>query len=824
MATFVEQAVLKLTDQTSKPANKINSALTKLFNTADKLKKLDVKINVRVNGLDRATSQFKAATRAINTYNAALRRAGVGNGRQIAPQINSGQLAALQSLTRSLRAYSAAARAAAGAPAINARVRPGRSPVPGIPQGGAGAVAGRNSVNIHPSSWTPMRSILAGFAADIGRNITHAIISGTKEGLKTSDVADTRIRLQQLDGKTQAAINKTIDKVFADQQKSATGAIFSRGQIASIVSEVIPTVRGDADAIAKLTPMLTQLAAMQIAQGEKTVTAIDNAFKFAKAGEQSGNFTDASGKFDANAATAFFDTLKKVAPDIGREFSGSFVQQAIKYLRTSKLTVDKQGLATALFLNEEMGSTASVGINQAIKQLAGLGTTKKVLANLEQFGFISTKEVKSGKVGKKTRTETVVDKPIDEDTLRQDLLRFITERVIPQMSKEGLNPSNPVDATKMANKISSDRTAVDVISTLINRAAELRIQVDNALKRDVSPDKIDKTLSQSTTLSFESVSNQFEGMLGEMAKSLSVVLNPALQGVSNTISSISALFSGEASGGQKLLAAAGLGATAGVGALGATSLAAFVTAGPALNTAAGNLTLAAGALSRSAVAQGASGIAGGAASAGAGAAAGVGLRMLGGALRFAGWAGVAAFAASIAWDKYQNGFQSDRFLSKPGDKKSIGADERLEIVNSIQKLEKQIAENKAREKLPGTSDVINQPLQTQLAEERQKLRDSDEMIAKWSATWQAGGESINASLVTGAATLSTGLDNGVAAGAAKLAATGAELGATAGQTIAGFGSQLGQAAGAAIAAAIANVSVRANVQAGPNVGTTKTND
>lgn len=821
MATFVEQAVLKLTDQTSAPANKINASLNRLFATANKLKKTDIRINVRASGIDKIASQFKTATRAVNTYNAALRRAGVGGpGRAIAPQVNSGQLAALNSLTRSLRAYTAAARAAAGAPAINQRIRPGAGAVPRIPQGG-GAGGRGGVVAISPSSWTPMRSILAGFAADIGRHVTRAIISGTREGLKTSDVADTRMRLQQLDGKTQSAINKTIDKVFTDQQKSQTGAVFSRGQIASIVSEVIPTVRGDADAIAKLTPMLTQLAAMQIAQGEKTTTAIDNAFKFAKAGEQSGNFTDASGKFDANAATAFFDTLKKVAPDIGREFSGSFVQQAIKYLRTSKLTVDKQGLATALFLNEEMGSTASVGINQAIKQLAGLGTTKKVLANLEQFGFVSTKEVKSGTVGKRKRTETVVDKPIDEDTLRQDLLKFITERVIPQMVKEGLDPNKPVDATKMANKISSDRTAIDVISTLINRAAELRVQVDNALKRDVSENKIASALSESTTLSFEAVSNQFEGMLGEMAKSLSFVLNPALKGVSNTISSISAMFSGDATGGQKLFAAAGIGVTAGAGALGATSLAAFVTAGPALNTAAANLTLAAGALSRGAVAQGASGLAGGAAS---GAAAGVGLRMLGGALRFAGWAGIAAFAASIAYDKYQNGFQSDRLLSKPGDRQKLAQDERNELIASIQKLEKQIATNKEREKLPGTSDVINQPLQQRLAEERLKLADSDAMIAKWSETWKLGGESINASLVEGAGKIATGLDGGLANGAAKIAATGAELGATAGQTIAGFGSQLGAAAGQAIAAAIANVSVKASVTAGPNVGTTKTND
>lgn len=821
MATFVEQAVLRLTDQTSKPALKINSALNKLFATASKLKKLDVKVNVRVNGLDRATSQFKAATRAVNTYNAALRRAGMGGaGRSIAPQVNAGQLAALNSLTRSLRAYSAAARAAAGAPAINQRVRPGAGAVPRIPQGGGRA---GGSVSINPASWTPMRHILSTFAADIGRNVTRAIINGTREGLKTSDVADTRMRLQQLDGKTQASINKTIDKVFADQRNSATGAVFSRGQIASIVSEVIPTVRGDADAIAKLTPMLTQLAAMQIAQGEKTTTAIDSAFKFAKAGEQSGNFTDASGKFDAGAATAFFDTLKKVAPDIGREFSGSFVQQAIKYLRTSKLTVDKQGLATALFLNEEMGSTASVGINQAIKQLAGLGTTKKVLANLEQFGFVSTKEVKSGKVGKRTRTETVVDAPIDEDTLRQDLLKFVTERVIPQMVKEGLDPNKAVDATKMANKISSDRTAVDVISTLINRAAELRTQIDNALKRDVSEKVIDKNLSGSTTLSFEAVSNQFEGMLGEMAKSLNFILNPALKGVANTISSISALFSGEATGGQKLLAAAGLGATAGVGALGFSSLAAFVTAGPALNVAAGNLNIAAAALSRSAIAQGASGVAGGAVGAGAGAAAGIAGRLLP-ALRFAGYAGIAALVASFVIDKYQNGFQTDRFLSKPGDNKKMALDERAELAASIQKLEKQIAENKSREKLPGTSDVINQPLQQRLAEERLKLADSDAMIAKWSETWKSGGESINASLVAGASTLSTGLEGGLVSGAAKITATGAELGATAGQTIAGFGAQLGQAAGAAIAAAIANVSVKANVQTGPNVGTTKTTD
>ena len=64
MATFVEQAVLKLTDQTSAPANKINASLNRLFATANKLKKIDVRINVRATGIDKIEAQFRTATRA----------------------------------------------------------------------------------------------------------------------------------------------------------------------------------------------------------------------------------------------------------------------------------------------------------------------------------------------------------------------------------------------------------------------------------------------------------------------------------------------------------------------------------------------------------------------------------------------------------------------------------------------------------------------------------------------------------------------------------------------------------------------------------------
>src|SRR6187402_1363646 len=126
MASYVEQATLRVNDQSTAQINKINAALKKLFATARSLKSTRVSLNVDARGLTAANKQLNTLARNI----AVLR------GQRLSLTVNDAGLA-------KARRDIAALRAAARAP-INVNVRGGAAgavraprPVPVTPAGGA---------------------------------------------------------------------------------------------------------------------------------------------------------------------------------------------------------------------------------------------------------------------------------------------------------------------------------------------------------------------------------------------------------------------------------------------------------------------------------------------------------------------------------------------------------------------------------------------------------------------------------------------------------------------------------------------------------------
>jgi len=125
MASFVEQATLRVNDQSTAQISKINAALKKLFATAKSLKSIRVGINVDARGLTAANKQLNTLARNI----AVLR------SQRLTLNVNDAGLA-------KARRDIAALRAAARAP-INVNVSGGMRapraprPVPVTPAGGA---------------------------------------------------------------------------------------------------------------------------------------------------------------------------------------------------------------------------------------------------------------------------------------------------------------------------------------------------------------------------------------------------------------------------------------------------------------------------------------------------------------------------------------------------------------------------------------------------------------------------------------------------------------------------------------------------------------
>lgn len=797
MADFVERAVLRLEDQSSAAAKTINSSLNRLYATAKKLEGLSgKKLNLGGNA-----RQINATVNQLNKLAAAA-----NSVPQIVLRVNSSQvqraitrLATLQSMT--------------GTQLVPVSV--------GAQGGGRGRGGGGGSVHIAPSSWTPMRDILAHWSADIGRRVAHAVVSATREGLRTEDIAATRVRMQQLSAEDQKTFNRSVQTIFERQRETQTGTVLSQGQVATIAAEALPIVRGDLKAMAVAIDRLIPVINTQVAVGEELKKSTDNAFQLLKAAEQTGNLTTPEGQFDQRRLDAFLKTYAQTQAIVGREQTAQAFLQLAKYLQQSKLSLSLQGLQTAAFLFEEQGTQAAVGINQLIRQLSGQRLTKQALARQEELGLGTVKEVTIGSVGGKQIKQRVGAGSANDQLLFQDPAEYVRRYVIPAMRKAGFDPNNPVDASKFAGQITSDRTAIATLTSLIIRSEELFLQRQQAQRLNKEQEKVDRENAQSLTVKFAAVQAQFEGLLGGMANSMNNILNPALGGIANIIGRISSFVSGGSEGDGTSSLRAGVVATGGAAAAGGALLGGRALlnlfnplngSAVALNTSAANLNFAAAALTRAAGGKVAGNIATGAGGAAAGAATGGAAGLAAKLLRGAGMFAIATTAATLAIDYFNDGpikkavqGASERITAtktaKPGEG-GASVSELAALKTSLDKINAEIARQRAQEKIPGTSDIAVQGLQNQanLISEQINILTA-ENAAKFDATFNNGSTKLK--------------EVGPVLDAAATA-----FGPIAGAGIKAVASEFGAIAGAAIAAAANNLSINLKTPAAtPNVGT-----
>lgn len=759
MATFVEQAVLKLTDQTSAPANKINASLNRLFATANKLNKLDVRINARATGIDRIEAQFRAATRAINSHNAALRRTGSGGS--------------------------------------------GRGSVPAIP-----ALGGSGGNRPPPNNLFQWRGSDGNFEA-AGRIMARSFVAVAGVGIAAAVnriIRGTGAAAEDIDT-TRAAARASGGDVAALEQAAfrAAGATLgiSGNDIMAASIEQAAALKAQRDAgtmtVEQFNRQLDALTARVATTAARMGTLTGDFRKGAEDARQNEKaiVLTAAG-LDTKLQQAFAEAITKAQIASGGDVTAAEIKRMLQQFGPGFASqLSPEGVARLALVRDEGGRQSTADLRTLVRDLTRGDLNKRDFGQQLAAGL---------RDANKSTTLSTND--------FKDPINLIEKQFLSRARNAGIDVN---DVSKLIsyydNTLGVTTKAAEVAAAYSAKIEQNRIELQKF--RDTRPAELDRPTIASAKAEVKA------SAIDAAAKALTPLIEPAKSALGGIGGFFTGLSQGFLPGGAK----AGPGAQA--AAAGSIALAAAIApslkdaltplnaSGLLLGKSALALDGAAAALTRAAVAQGAGGAAGT-----AGAAAGAAGGFLRGALRYAGWAGVAAVAAGLANDLYQKGFRGDRFLSKPGDRAKLAQDERNELAASIQRLEKQIADNRARERLPGTSDVINQPLQQRLAEERLKLRESDEMIAKWSATWKLGGESIDASLVAGAAKLSAGLDSGIATGAAKLAGGVAEAGST-------IQSAMTAGAGAAaeiIRAAMSNVSVTAKLAAGPNVGTTKTND
>ncbi|MCA1530538.1 hypothetical protein [Bradyrhizobium yuanmingense] len=360
MVSFVEQATLKVDDQSSGEIKKINSALRSLFRTVSKLKSTTTNIEVKTRGLAQATSMIKGLARdarALKSTTSSLR-------------INLNASAAQRTLAQ--------LRAQARLP-ITMNVRGAAQP-PGM--GGRG-IGGRGMI---------------GRGADYLRGeATHEIFRAVKDGVNDSTMGESSLKLKQLDRivgpGTEVAARKAIADLGREKAGMRGGALMSAGQRAGLFSEALGVTNLNVEAAKGLTSGMEELVRSGVILGQSFDDAREGAINYGKAAEMMGRTTfhnaeEAAkagkkvGDFDAEGLRKTFDYFQKLQPEIGKEMTGTFTKQIAKYLGSARFAMSDRAIGAVMMLGEEEGTRAAVGWRQATKQWSGQGIKKQQLKNL----------------------------------------------------------------------------------------------------------------------------------------------------------------------------------------------------------------------------------------------------------------------------------------------------------------------------------------------------------------------------------------------------------------------------------------------------------
>lgn len=632
MASFTETATLKVINQSSKEIRAINKDLLRLGKTTDGLKKTlrglgSVKIN---------TAQITQANRQLLLLGNSAK-----NVRKELQLSGSIRLQSINTAVTRLKALQTQANATAQAIAkIGDGVRTPRMPGSGRP----GRPANPNSPQNVTVQYGGLQGFLNGFVSRLGSTIESSIISGFAKGGRATDLAQNRQRILGFTPEQRAANNQTATDIAGRNRG------FSRAQILGVMGEITPSVGNNPEATAFITEAVLDYSKALMAAGATSDEATDNLQKLSKAMGMTSTLLDSQGKFDKDATQKFIDVLVQETITGGREMTPELIAQLAKYSRTTGKTLDQEGWRTLLFLGEDYGSSAGVGLNQMIKQLTGERVQKKQLANQIEYGITGSKEIETGTVGGKKSTERVSTGVQDETLLRTNPAAWVRQVLMPIMQKNSIDPTDNVAVAKFAGEITSDRTATDILTTLVTNIGE--VEQRRKIAQDRGNVDLDAIMNESLVSRWDDATTQLISAAGETANAFKTVLIPALNFVGDNARAVAAFLAGGDGQGDPLVAATVAGG-AGVASLAAYKAGSSIMGGFGLKGSAVALDASAAALSRAAVALGASGTAGGLPGGDIGGKKGPGF--WGKALKAAGWAGIITTGAVIADETLNDG-------------------------------------------------------------------------------------------------------------------------------------------------------------------------
>lgn len=718
MANYVEQATLKLNDQTSAPARNINASLRRLYNTAKQLQDLSGKSA----GLNALVRDLQKASRVASRLPTIKLRVDSSQVQRAITRLNQ-----LSVATGSVNSVQTVVRGQAGAR--------GRGSVPSVPLGAGGGGLGLGNLRSSIVATT-----LAFRAVNEAVNLTASALRSIADNATLS----SRVQLQ-----ASVAASQEQRDIFAASDKALPRADDRLRLPDNVFNQLRTSLLGDvqgsasqralgADRLARaverdlVAPIIAMNPEADIAQVTKGMRGFVKAMNLA-----STDMMDAAGNFSKDGQRVWKGV--QLALRINPELTGQFARTTIANAKTAGFTLSEEGIARLLTTAGDRGVRSSNELFQSIKAFDG------TIRNAALNNSLANENLLQG--AQFDRRGNVVPgsgRAVDEELRRRDPAQWLQKHVRPiieRKAREMFGPSadvtNPVVFTSALNKTfpGMRETGQQGIADLMLGFEQMNASLQQGmLSQQQNITKAVQENWSAAALNVQSAWSDAASRLGDaLAKGLG--LGDILKNIERTLRGewgATAVGGAVAAGGV-----AGLGGLVGIGSL--------VTAGPALNTAAANLTLAAGALGRSAGVSSIGGAAAGAAGGGIASIARMGLR----------FGGPLAVGGILAWDYANNGpiYQAAKEIGATitGTKTSQPTNTNLPLaeLNSelaglrnqkesrqaeLDQLNRDIASAKARQQQTGLFDPNLQRNEGQAQQVRNEMTMLDEKIATFEAS------------------------------------------------------------------------------------------
>jgi len=558
LARFVESAVLKVIDQSSKPLSNIQRALRQVQNEADKLSKFGAalaipkssSLHARAMAASLATGASESAkmARAVSRMGATMARlAGEANymargmrmASDAAARLNkhgggaafkaSDFMAPRVGLERLAHSYDKAAAAAERFSRLS-RQAATFNPPPAKPTLSQRAFDASQPISQRRRLYGRGYQTVPEAA---GHQASHATVSAARAAFSSggrqavdADTARAALKLKGLPEDQRAIIEREAQKLTKEFRAVPLG-------------EMIETL-GDAALQTADFSKFSETARLMASTLQVHTARTGDAAEGKRAAVVIGKAVDAMGRADdPGQARSYMEAISRAMIASGRDLRPDTLLAIMRNLKSTKMGVTAGGVEDIASLGDEAGQRIGNSISQLESFLSGAGK-KKSHAEMRRIGL-------EGRDGK--QKVPYAGNPID----------YVMDTFGPALRKAGVDTSNPEQlGSYLRGKLSVKDTIADAISLILSKEAEIRRNRENRARMDVSPEA-------SAALAFGSLAmtgQSLDASFGKLTDSVVGKVTPALLGMGDTAAGLMDKASGAMKGSSVSPTGAAVGTTA----------------------------------------------------------------------------------------------------------------------------------------------------------------------------------------------------------------------------------------------------------------------